>query len=365
MLLIELLVSPLTVALIEPFVIATAVMTHTRAVLVQAVIEHDGQRYTGFGEAAALPPVTAEDQPDLLVSLARAATLLAGREFAERGLAGTELADMLRALELGPVATSAVECAVLDAGARERGVPLHRLLGSAGELCRLVTDITLPIGEPAHLAELAISYKNAGFTAFKVKVGKRRSDDSAVLQALAHAVPGAHVRLDANEGYSADDALRLLEDARAFGLIVECFEQPCPRTRFDELARVTAEGGVTIVADESCRSLADLEVIAAHRLAHAVNLKLAKLGGLETTLALGRRAKELGLGLMAGAMVETRLGLTAMAHLVTALGGVDWLDLDTAFLLAEDPFVGGYEATGPELRLIDGPGLQVALHPRG
>jgi L-alanine-DL-glutamate epimerase-like enolase superfamily enzyme len=60
-------------------------------------------------------------------------------------------------------------------------------------------------------------------------------------------------------------------------------------------------------------------------------------------------------------MVETRLGLTAMAHVVTALGGVDWLDLDTAFLLADDPFVGGYVADGPELRLIDGPGLTVAL----
>ena len=54
---------------------------------------------------------------------------------------------------------------------------------------------------------------------------------------------------------------------------------------------------------------------------------------------------------MAGAMVETRVGLLAMAHVVAALGGVDWVDLDTAFLLADDPFDGGWTCEGPRLRL--------------
>ena len=54
---------------------------------------------------------------------------------------------------------------------------------------------------------------------------------------------------------------------------------------------------------------------------------------------------------MAGAMVETRLGLLAMAHVVAALGGVDWVDLDTAFLLAGEPFEGGWSFDGPRLRL--------------
>jgi len=354
--LIELSASPLSVPLREPFVIATATMTHTRAVLVRAVVLHEGVRYTGFGEAAALPPVTAEDQPDMLVSIAGASAALQGSQVSAQGIA-TALADV----GLGPVASAGIECAVLDALARAHGLPLHRMLGSSVDMCPLVTDITLPIGDPAHLAELARGYEKAGFSVFKVKVGKHRADDARVLSALARAVPKAHVRLDANEGYTADDALRLLDEARSFGLVVECFEQPCARTRIDELARVTAEGGVPVVADESCRSLAELEAVALNRSAHAVNLKLVKFGGLGATLAVGRRAKELGLGLMAGAMVETRLGLTAMAHVVTALGGVDWVDLDTAFLLDDDAFVGGYEARGAELCLVSGPGLTVAL----
>jgi L-Ala-D/L-Glu epimerase len=59
-------------------------------------------------------------------------------------------------------------------------------------------------------------------------------------------------------------------------------------------------------------------------------------------------------------MVETRLGMTAAAHVVAALGGVDFVDLDTAWLLADDPFEGGYVADGPRYTLPDLPGLGVS-----
>jgi L-Ala-D/L-Glu epimerase len=127
------------------------------------------------------------------------------------------------------------------------------------------------------------------------------------------------------------------------------------------MARVAARAPVPVVADESFRGPADLERLITTRAAGAVNLKLTKLGGPLAALALGRRARAAGLGLMAGAMVETRVGLLAMAHVVAALGGVDWVDLDTAFLLTEDPFLGGWHADGPHLRLTDEPGLGVEI----
>ena len=90
-----------------------------------------------------------------------------------------------------------------------------------------------------------------------------------------------------------------------------------------------------------------------------MNLKLAKLGGPLATVTLGREARRRGLRLMAGAMVETRVGIATMAHVVAALGGVDWVDLDTAFLLARDPFVGGYSSEGSRLVLDAGLGSGV------
>ena len=54
-------------------------------------------------------------------------------------------------------------------------------------------------------------------------------------------------------------------------------------------------------------------------------------------------------------MVETRLGMTAAAHVACALGGVDFVDLDTAWLLADDPYEGGYVADGPRYTMPDNP----------
>jgi L-alanine-DL-glutamate epimerase-like enolase superfamily enzyme len=67
---------------------------------------------------------------------------------------------------------------------------------------------------------------------------------------------------------------------------------------------------------------------------------------------------------MMGGMVETRLGMTAAAHVACALGGVDFVDLDTAWLLADDPYEGGYLADGPRYTLPVTPGLGVTVRPR-
>jgi L-alanine-DL-glutamate epimerase-like enolase superfamily enzyme len=94
-----------------------------------------------------------------------------------------------------------------------------------------------------------------------------------------------------------------------------------------------------------------------------VNLKLAKLGGVGVALEIGRAAARAGLKVMMGGMVETRLGMTAAAHVACALGGVDFVDLDTAWLLAEDPYRGGYIAEGPRYTMPDAPGLAVERNP--
>jgi L-alanine-DL-glutamate epimerase-like enolase superfamily enzyme len=68
--------------------------------------------------------------------------------------------------------------------------------------------------------------------------------------------------------------------------------------------------------------------------------------------------------LMVVGMVETRLGMTAAAHVAAALGGARFIDLDTAWLLAEDPYEGGYRATGPKCSLGPEPGLGVRVAAR-
>ena len=342
-------VVPLNVPLLEPFVIASGRMDATRAVLVRATLSGaQGVSATGLGEAASLPPVTSEDQPDVLVTLAAAANSLVGAAWASL----PELSDQLDALGLAtrPVARAGLECALLDAWAQLAGLPLCTLLTKVGPRT-LHTDITLPIAAPEHMLKLALRHHARGFRVFKVKIGKSIADDLRALASIASQLPDARFRLDANAAFSAEQALWLLEQVRALGIAVECFEQPCPREDLAAMAQVTAATDLPIVADESVRTLEQLERVHAMRAATGVNLKLAKSGGVLSALRIGLRARELGMRVMCGGMVETRLGMSAMGHVACALGGADYVDLDTAFLLASDPFCGGYESEGAALTL--------------
>lgn len=352
-------VEPLSVPLVDPFVIATGRVDQTRSALVRVQLRAEGRTAFGLGEAAALPPVTREDQPDVLLHVRRAASMFVGRTL-ELGRDFTSLEAMLdAALEAFPVSRSGVEMALLDAIARLKAVPLHALLSTAAAR-PVVTDITLPILPPARMAELARSWWELGFRAFKLKVGRALSEDLEALAAIHGATPAATLRVDANGGFSAEDALAFLRAAREKDFRIECFEQPCAPDDVEGMAEVTRVGGVTVIADESVKRLSDLQVLRAHRAASGVNLKVAKCGGLLEALRIGRAARTHGLALMVGGMVETRLGMTAATHLVTALGGVDFADLDTAWLLKSDPFVGGYQETGPRYLLPGTPGLGVS-----
>ena len=363
---------PLSIPLAEPFVIANGRIDATRAALIVArvVDERTGLAARGLGEAAALPPVTTSDQADLLRHVAAAASVLHGATFDGHS---TLQALLDEAFERDPVARAGVEAALIDAWARMEMLPAHALLGSepmrargkrASHAFSLVTDMTIPIADPAHMATTALKWRARGFTHFKVKVGKSIDDDARALEQIAKAVPDARLRLDGNEGLASRDAMSLVSIARGLGVALECFEQPCARDDLEGMAHVTALAGCPVIADESVKTMHDLERIVAKKAATGVNLKLVKHGGLIEAGRIGRAARRAGLKIMVGAMVETRLGLAAMAHAARALGDVDFVDLDTALLLKWDPFVGGYVLEGETLTLVDDePGLGVSEAP--
>jgi L-alanine-DL-glutamate epimerase-like enolase superfamily enzyme len=366
-------VRPLSVPLLDPFVIATGRVDATRSAEVRVVLEGEasGERALGLGEGAALWPVTREDQPEVVLGLEKAAGALSGARLALPDADGTEPLDLAPLADLGalldgtlldaPVARAALETAICDAWARLVGLPLRALFGGAlgAATRRLETDITIPIADPARMAELARGWAARGFSHFKVKVGKDVDRDLEALFAIASAVAGARFRIDANEGFSAAEAIALARAVEARALAVECYEQPCRADDLEGMAAVAAAVGPPVIADESVKTLADLGRVQAARAADGVNLKLVKSGGPLGALAIGRAAVSAGMPLMVGGMVETRLGMTAAAHVAAALGGVAFADLDTAWLLAEDPYEGGYEAEGPAYLLPDAPGLGV------
>lgn len=347
----SLCVRPLSVPLRVPFVIATGRIDATRAVEIELRIRRGSATATGLGEAACLPPVTVEDQPDVLAALARLAEQLSDlpspltRERLSEGL--------------GPVARAGLDTALTGALAQLDGMALRTWLGGSSGDATLETDVTVAIASPEAMAELARDWTAWGFRALKIKVGRDLEADVRALELIGRAAPNATLRVDANAGYSAREAIALANACAARGLRIECWEQPCAASDRQGMAEVSAALDTPVIADESVKTLRDVEELIREPYADGINLKLAKTGSLAECVQMGRRAREAGLRVMVGGMVETRLGMSAAAHVACAVGGVDYVDLDTAWLLASDPYVGGYEAEGPRLTVSERPGLGV------
>jgi L-alanine-DL-glutamate epimerase-like enolase superfamily enzyme len=128
---------------------------------------------------------------------------------------------------------------------------------------------------------------------------------------------------------------------------VQYCEQPVPAWNLAALARVRAASPVPINADEAVFDRRDAFRVAAAGAADVVNVKLSKSGGIREALAVEAVATAAGIGVAMGCMTETRLALTAAAHVVCARRSFRYVDLDGADFLAEDPVVGGMRI-GPQ-----------------
>jgi L-alanine-DL-glutamate epimerase-like enolase superfamily enzyme len=161
------------------------------------------------------------------------------------------------------------------------------------------------------------------------------------------------LRVDANEGWTLQEAVERLEWLHSMG--VELVEQPLPEGELEAMLELRRSSPLPLIADESVHRASDIPALA--RAFDGINIKLMKCGGIEEALRMIATARAHGMQIMLGCMVETSLGITAAAHLSPL---VDYADLDGNLLITDDPFVGA-KVTGGRLVLPDEPGLGV--HP--
>jgi L-Ala-D/L-Glu epimerase len=299
----------------------------------------------GFGEAT-IPPyygVSDESMVTLWESLARSEAVFPDDPADIPAWIGPS----------GPApARCAVDLALHDRVGRRSGVPLWQALGLP-QPPALATCFTIAIHEPEEMARQAEAAR--AYETLKIKLGS--ANDFARLRAIRAARPDAKLRVDANAGWSVDDAITLVRQLEP--LDVELVEQPVRKDDIAGMGAVQRATSIPVVADESCQSLADVDALAAVGVA-GINLKLMKAGGLAAGVAMARRARELGLRVMLGCMVETSVGVTAMAHLA---GLAEWLDLDAPLLIANDPFDGVHYDEHGVIILPNRPGIGAVLKP--
>ncbi|WP_132058847.1 dipeptide epimerase [Halorussus amylolyticus] len=337
-------VEPLDLELSAPFEIALGTRHEAKNVLVR--IETEGGA-VGHGEGSPLPPVTGETQA-AAVETARAATdLLDGREIADyRSLVGE-----VRAAFPGMVsALFAVETAILDAYCREREIPLSELFGGSPETVE--TDLTIPIVDADAARSRAASAADAGFSHIKVKTGDPVPAAVARVAAVRDAAPDAHLKVDANQGWTPKETERFVREAREAGVELDLLEQPVPKADLAGLARVRDRVSVPVAADEAVFTPEDAMAVVRADAADVLNAKLGKSGPLAVA-DIAAVADAANLELMVGCMLESAIGIHTSAHVVAGLGRFDYVDLDGNRLLAED--VVDDAGDGPEID-TSGPG---------
>jgi L-alanine-DL-glutamate epimerase-like enolase superfamily enzyme len=331
---VELAAHIVTLRLAETFVISRE--SSDEDDVVQVALTHDG--VIGCGEGA---PIERYDESgeSALAYLEAAAPLLGDDPFALE-----EIEQRLPPAE--NAAKAALDGALHDLQGKLLGVPVRKLLGlpRSGP----PTSWTVWLGDPDDMARRA-EKASSRFLRLKLKLGGGDGLDVERVHAV-RSVTDRPLMVDVNEWWSLDEALDALPQLAELG--VEYCEQPLRAG--DEGGRTLKERSpLPIYVDEDCHRLDDVSACA--EIAHGINIKLAKSGGIREAIRMAHAARALGLGVMLGCMIESGLGIAA-GCVVAPL--CDHVDLDGNLLIADDPWPGVAFVDGVQVP-SDRPGLGV------
>ncbi len=344
----------LSIPLTEPFITSLGRDDNAENVLVK-IITSEG--IVGFGECSPYMPINGESQDTCFI---------VGQYFA-RVLKGKNALDIESCINLMDAVIyahnsikSAFDMALYDIASQHAGVPLYKFLG--GDNSKLiVTDYTVSIGEPEKMAADAVKIKEQGYPAIKVKLGKHGRKDIERMKAIRKAVGNdIPLRIDANQGWTVDEAIETLNALAP--LDIQHCEEPIARWNFMKLPAVREASPIPIMADECCGDDHDAERLIALNACDYMNIKLGKSGGIFKALKMVQLAEGAGIHLQVGAMIESRLAMTAFAHFALCSPAIVHFDFDTALMLKEDPVTGGiqYHKNGV-VKVPESPGLGASI----
>ncbi|WP_337017178.1 dipeptide epimerase [Oceanobacillus massiliensis] len=256
-------------------------------------------------------------------------------------------------------AKAAIDIALHDCIAKLAKMPLYQFLGGDHE--RLETDYTVSVNRAEEMAADARRYVNDGFHVLKIKVGKDEiAEDVKRIQAIRKEIgTDVLIRLDANQGWKAKEAVRAIRQMEDLGLDIELIEQPVKAHDFDGLKYVTDHTDTPIMADESVFSPIDARRILEMRAADMINIKLMKAGGIHQAMKIAKLAHIYGIECMVGSMIETKIGITAAAHFAASQPNITRYDFDAPLMLTGDLATGGIVYKGSNIELGNEPGLGV------
>ena len=242
-------------------------------------------------------------------------------------------------------AKSAIDMALHDRLGKALGVPLYRLWGLDPNAVP-PTSYTIGLDEPEVMQQKTREAED--YAILKVKLGTPQ--DVQIIHALRE-VTDKPIYVDANTAWSPKEAVRKIRELAPLG--IDIVEQPNAADDLEGLKFIREHSDIPIIADESVKRAADIPALA--ECVDGINIKLAKCGGLLEAMRIISVARAHNLKVMIGCMIESSLGITAAAHLTPL---VDYVDLDSHQLIANDPYIGVTLKNG-KLVLPNRPGIGV------
>jgi L-alanine-DL-glutamate epimerase-like enolase superfamily enzyme len=339
----------------EPFVIATGTMHFAQNVFIRV---HTDRDLYGVGECSAFPMIVGETQETCIAMAKDFAKIWIGKdplEIPER------MNDLLGYADHNGTIKSAFDMALFDIAAKHAELPLYKFLG--GTKRTIETDMTIGIGTPEAMAIAAVNYQQKGCTILKLKLGKGVHEDIKRVAAVREAVgPDVAIRLDANQGWTFDEALLALGELEKYN--IEFCEQPM-RTWFDDrLPELSLNSPIKIMADESVYNHHDARRLINNQSCEYLNIKFAKSGGMLEAQKIHEEALKTGVKCMIGSMLESRIALSANLHFALASPNVEFFDLDTCLLgHLVDPVTGGLTYDGYRLDVPETIGIGADADP--
>ncbi len=322
---------------VHPFVIARGGYAHHRNVIVR-LTDTDGLE--GFGEAAP-NKYYAESVETVVAALAQFKPVI---ERADPLSLESIETDLNRVIRGNASAKSAVSSALHDLLGKRLGLPVHRIWGLDPSTAPQ-SSFTIAIAENHELEARVEEARD--YPILKIKLGTDR--DMEIVRIVRSAAPAKRLRVDANAAWTAKHAVRMSDFLSDQG--VEMLEQPVAANDIEGLRFVRERSRLPVFADESCLVATDVAKLAGA--VDGINIKLAKCGSLREALRMVHAARALDLQVMAGCMIESSLGISAIAQIAPLL---DTADFDGAALLSNDPYR-GTTIVGGTIRLSDAPGL--------
>jgi L-Ala-D/L-Glu epimerase / N-acetyl-D-glutamate racemase len=327
----------------HPFVIARGGYSHHRNVIVR-ITDDDG--HEGYGEAAP-NRYYGESVPTVIAALGQFKAVVERADPLSLEAIESQLNRILRG---NASAKGAVSSALHDLVGKRLGLPVYRLWGlDASQLPQ--SSFTIAIAENDELERRVTEARE--YPILKIKLGTDR--DMEIVRIVRNAAQQKRLRVDANAAWTPKHAVEMSGFLADQG--VEMIEQPVPANDIEGLRFVRERSKLPVFADESCLVATDVAKLAGA--VDGINIKLAKCGSLREALRMVHAARALDMQVMAGCMIESSLGISAIAQISPLL---DYADFDGAALLSNDPFRGA-TISGGAIRLPDGAGLGASPAP--